>query len=264
MSARAEAERLARGAGALLEGYFGRLHRGDASRKGGAARDLVSEADVASEAYLYEGIPSSDDILGEEGSSRDTGATRKWIVDPLDGTINFLHGIPFWAVSIGVVDHGELSTGVVHAPALGWTFVAERGRGATLNGEPISVSATQTLGESIVATGFAYRRNELPDHNFDNFQSIGMACAGLRRLGAAAMDLALLASGRIDGFWELHLAPWDVAAAILLVREAGGTVTNFAGDDDLEKLLHGRNLVASNGAVHDEIRSHLSPLRGIE
>ncbi len=264
MSVRAEAERLARGAGALLEGFYGRLHRVDAERKGGAARDLVSEADLASEDFLTKRIPASDDFLGEEGSCRDTGASRKWIVDPLDGTVNFLHGIPFWAVSIGVVEDGELLVGIVHAPALGWTFAAERGKGATLNGKRIEVSGSTTLSDSIVGTGFAYRRNELADSNFDNFERIGMQCAGVRRMGAAAVDMALLASGRIDGFWELHLSPWDIAAGILLVREAGGTVTDFGGADDLDRLLDGRNLVATNGAIHEELRGKLSPLRGIE
>jgi myo-inositol-1(or 4)-monophosphatase len=264
MSVRVEAERLARGAGALLEGYYGRLHRRDADRKGGAARDLVSEADLASEEYLSGEIPAEDDLLGEEGSCRETGASRRWIVDPLDGTVNFLHGIPFWAVSIGVVEDGELTVGIVHSPALGWTFAAERGKGATLNGQPIHVSESATLSESIVGTGFAYRRNELADNNFDNFERIGMRCAGVRRMGAAAVDLALLASGRIDGFWELHLSPWDIAAGILLVREAGGTVTDFGGAESLDVLLDGRNLVASNGAVHNELRGELSPLRGIE
>jgi myo-inositol-1(or 4)-monophosphatase len=255
-----EALTLARGAGALLEGYFGRLHRSDADRKS-TRRDLVSEADLASEKFLYERIPAEDDVLGEEGSARDTGAKRKWIVDPLDGTVNFLHGLPFWAVSIARVDDGELSAAVVHAPALGWTFAAERGNGATLNAEPMRVSATKALGESIVATGFAYRRDELPDHNFDNFESIGMACAGVRRMGSAALDLAMLASGRLDGFWELHLSPWDIAAGILLVREAGGVVTAFAGNEDLD--LAGRNIVATNGKIHDEMRGKLAPLRGL-
>ena len=258
-----EAVELARGAGDLLLGYFGRLHRGDATRKKGARRDLVSEADVAAERYLVERIPAADDLVGEEGSARATGAARRWIVDPLDGTVNFLHGIPFWGVSVALVERGELAAAAVHAPALGWTFAAERGGGATLNGSPLRVSATPALEDSIVATGFAYRRNELADHNFDNFERLGMRVAGVRRLGAAAVDLALLASGRLDGFWELHLSAWDVAAGILLVREAGGRVTDFAGNEDLDRLLEGRNLLATNGAIHDEMRGELAPPRGL-
>ena len=263
MSSLAQAEALARGAGEILTGFFGRLHRGDAKRKAGVRRDLVSEADIAAEAYVNERIPASDDVLGEEGSARETGAARKWIVDPLDGTVNFLHGIPFWAVSVALVENGELAVGVVHAPALGWTFTAARGAGATLNGAAMHVSGTKTLSESIVATGFPYRRDELPDNNFDNFEAIGMQAAGVRRLGAAALDLSLLASGRIDGFWELHLNSWDVAAAILLVREAGGRVTDFTGNEELRALLDGRNLIASNGAIHEELRGKLAAPRGL-
>ncbi|MEM8883734.1 MAG: inositol monophosphatase family protein [Planctomycetota bacterium] len=256
-----EAEQLARRAGDVLLPYYGRLHRADAARKAGARRDLVSEADVAAEKELVAHIPAADDILGEEGSERDTGARRRWIVDPLDGTVNFLHGIPFWAVSVALVEDGVLQQGVVHAPALGWTFAAVRGEGATLNDEPMRVSSTGALGDAIVATGFAYRRNELADHNFDNFESIGMEAAGVRRLGAAAVDLALVASGRIDGFWELHLNAWDVAAGILLVREAGGRVTGFEGDESLDPLLDEGHIVATNGFLHEELRGKLHTRR---
>ncbi len=258
-----EAEKLARGAGEILMRYHGQLHRADAQRKGGGRRDLVSTADIESEAYLVENIPSTDDILGEEGSDRSTGAARRWIVDPLDGTVNFLHGIPMWCVSIGIVEDGELVVGVIHAPVLDLTFCAARGEGAFCNGEPIRVSPATSLDESILATGFAYRRNELADHNFDNFEALGMRAAGVRRMGAAAVDLAFIASGRMDGFWELHLNAWDVAAGILLVREAGGRVTDFSGSEELDPLLFGRNLVASNGNIHDEILGGLTPIRGL-
>lgn len=256
------AEELARGAGEILMRYAGRLHRADADRKG-TQRDLVSEADVASERFLVAGIPDSDDILAEEGSDRDTGAARRWVIDPLDGTVNFLHGIPMWCVSIGVIEDGELAAGVVHAPALGHTWTAAKGQGCFLDGKPARVSATGELSEAIVATGFAYRRNELPDHNFDNFERIGMAAAGVRRMGAAAVDLAFLASGTLDGFWELHLNAWDVAAGILLIREAGGRVSDFRGAEDLEPVLFGRHVVASNGHLHEALRGKLAPLRGL-
>jgi len=258
----AEAESLARGAGAILEEFYGRIHRTDAKRKKGVRRDLVSEADIAAEKYLIENIPREDDVLGEEGSVRATGATRQWIVDPLDGTVNFLHGIPVWAVSVALIVKGKPAAACVHAPALGLTFTAAAGEGTHCNGERAEVSITDKIGESILATGFAYRRNELPDHNFDNFETLGMRAAGVRRMGAAAVDLAFLATGRIDGFWELHLSAWDVAAGILLIREAGGTVTDFAGHEDLEGLLFGRNLVASNGRIHTMLRAGLNPLRG--
>jgi myo-inositol-1(or 4)-monophosphatase len=262
MSLVAEAERLARGAAAVLSGFYGKLHRADAARKG-ARRDLVSEADLASQTYLLEHIPKGDDVLSEEGASRSTGAARAWVVDPLDGTVNFLHGIPHWCVSIGVVERGAIVAGVICAPELRQVYTAAAGEGAFCNGERIRVSSTADLGDAILATGLAYRRNDLPDHNLDNITTLGFASADLRRMGAAAIDLSYVASGRIDGFWELHLNAWDVAAGILLVREAGGRVTDFRGSESLEHLLHGRHLVASNGLVHDQIRERLAPLRGL-
>lgn len=258
---RRRAEEMARGAGDLLESHYGSLRRGDAHRKGGARRDLVSDADVEAEAYLLDRIPEGDDILAEEGSGRDRGAGRCWIVDPLDGTVNFLHGIPFWCVSLAVVEGGELTVGVVHAPKLDQTFTAVRGEGTRLNGEPVAVSATEEISEAIVATGFAYRRDELADDNLDNFTTMGLVAAGIRRMGSAAIDMAYTACGRLDGFWELHLNPWDVAAGALLVREAGGVVTDFRGSPELEEVLHGRNIVASNGPLHEPIRRHLAPLQ---
>ena len=254
---------LATGAGEVLLGHFGKLRRGDADRKS-TSRDLVSKADLEAERFLVAGIPAGDDILAEEGSDRETdGARRKWVIDPLDGTVNFLHGLPIWCVSIAVVEAGELVAGVVHAPAIGHTWAAAKGAGATLNGEPIRVTTTDSLKESIVATGFSYRRDEIPDHNFDNFTRIGMACGGIRRMGAAAVDLAFLASGSFDGFWEPHLNAWDLAAGALLIREAGGHVTDFAGSEALDDILFGRNLVASNKAIHEQIRERLAPLRGL-
>ena len=253
---------LATGAGEILRSHYGRLRRADAARKT-TRRDLVSEADLESQRFLIDRIPAADDILAEEGSNRDTGARRRWVIDPLDGTVNFLHGLPFWCVSLAVVDGGELAAAVVHAPELGQTFAAAVGEGAFCNGERVSVSGTPELAEAILATGFAYRRNELPDNNFDNFTTLGLAAAGVRRMGSAALDLSYVASGRLDGFWELHLEAWDVAAGTLLVREAGGLVTDFGGADDLDAVLRRRHVVASNGRIHAAIRAGLAPLRGL-
>jgi len=258
----AEAEARARGAADVLSGFFGKLHRADATAKG-ARRDLVSEADLASQRYLLEHIPAGDDVLSEEGASRSTGAARTWVIDPLDGTINFLHGLPNWCVSIGVVERGALAAGAVCAPELRQIYTAAAGQGAFCNGERVFVSKTGDIGDSILATGLAYRRNELPDHNMDNITTLGFACADLRRMGAAAIDLSYVASGRIDGFWELHLNAWDVAAGILLVREAGGRVTDFRGSEKLEDVLSGSHVLASNGPLHEQIRSRLAPLRGL-
>lgn len=254
---------LATGAGEILTGHYGSVHRGDAGRKGGRRRDLVSRADIEAERFLIERIPVADDILGEEGGRRDSGAERRWIVDPLDGTVNFLHGIPFWGVSIAVLEAGEPLVAAVHAPALGQTFTAATGRGCRLDGVPVFVSETRDLADSVLATGFAYARDELADDNFDNTVTLGHAAAGLRRLGSAALDLAYTACGKLDGFWELHLEPWDVAAGSLLVREAGGIVTDFRGSSAGADILFGRNIVASNGKIYDAIRSRLAPLRGL-
>lgn len=258
-----EVEALARGAGDLLARYFGTLRRSDAAKKGGHVRDLVSRADTDAEAYVAARLPKDAELLGEETGGGGRGAKRLFVVDPLDGTVNFLHGIPFWCVSIGVVEGDRIVAAVVHAPALGETFTAEAGRGARLNGKPIQVSETAELREALVASGFGYRLDELPDDNLDNWRALTLASAGTRRFGSAAIDLAYVACGRVDGFFELHLNAWDVAAGTLLVREAGGAVTDFRGDGSLAKVLHGRNLVASNGRIHEAIRARLAPLRGL-
>ena len=257
------AKELAVAAGDLLHSYYGRLRRDDADRKGGLRRDLVSRADREAEQLVCEGIPDCDDVLGEEGSARATGANRCWIVDPLDGTVNYLHGIPFWAVSIAVVEAGELTVAVVHAPALGETFTALRGGGCRCNGKEAAISGTTELSEAVLGTGFAYNRDVVPDNNLDNWSTMALASAGLRRMGAASLDLAFTACARLDGFWELHLQPWDVAAGTLLVREAGGRVSDFAGGDDLDTVLYGRNIVATNGHLHDDVRRRLAPLRAL-
>ena len=260
---RSEVVRVARSTGDILRAHYGTLRRADADRKEGERRNLVSQADLEAERHLLSCIPDEDDVLSEEGSSRDRGAARKWVLDPLDGTVNFLHGIPFWAVSVGLIENGALLAGAVHAPALDQTFSAGAGEGAFLNDERIRVSETAELGDAIVATGFAYERDTLPDNNVDNFSTLVLAAAGVRRLGAAALDLAYVACGRLDGFWELHLNAWDVAAGILLVREAGGRVTGFSGGDALDPLLFSRHIIASNGQIHTAIRSRLAPLKAL-
>jgi len=256
------ATELARAAGDLLYSYYGSLRRGDAERKGGQPRDLVTRADREAERLVYEGIPAADDVLAEEGSARHSGARRRWIVDPLDGTVNYLHGIPFWAVSIAIVEDDRLAAAVVHAPALRQTFTAEAGRGCRLDDAEARVSSTAEIGEALLATGFAYNRDAVDDTNLGNFAVLAMAAAGVRRLGAASLDLAYTACGRLDGFWELHLQPWDVAAGTLLVREAGGTVTDFRGNEGVEPVLFAGNIVATNGHLHEALRGRLRRLEG--
>ena len=252
---------IAKEAGALLLERYGRLTGAEITRKG--PRDFVTAADRDAEALiarrLLEEFPEHG-LLAEEGARRGDGAGPIWIVDPLDGTTNFLHGIPFFAVSMGLVENGVPILGVVHAPALGRTFYGAPGQGAFDEERPLSVSVTPDLREALVATGFGYALDTVPDHNLDNLASVARVASGIRRLGSAALDLAFVAAGHLDAFWELHLSPWDVAAGAAIVRAAGGTVTDARGGDD---WLHGRHIVATNGLLHDAIRSHLVPLRAI-
>ena len=230
-------------------------------------RDPVTAADRDADALISRRIRErfpDHAILSEEGGpgSRvqgpgSTSAPVRWIVDPLDGTVNFLHGHPMYAVSIGIEVAGRIVAGVVHAPTLRETFAAAAGVGATLDGGAIRVSATADLGSGLLATGFPYERARLRQNNLDNFGRLALAARGVRRNGAASLDLAYVAAGIFDGFWEYWLQPWDVAAGALLVREAGGNVTDAAGG---ETWLHARNVIASNGRLHAALRALLPPL----
>jgi myo-inositol-1(or 4)-monophosphatase len=221
-------------------------------------RDLVTRADTDLEDFIVSRIRKEfpdHDILAEESRSSEKGSNYRWIIDPLDGTTNFAHGHPFVSVSIALTVDGALQLGVVAAPMLDAVFAAERGRGATKNGDPIHVSEVEDLIRAMVATGFAYNRHESEADNIDNFSRIVTEVQGIRRCGSAAIDLCFVASGVYDAFWELWLAPWDVAAGSIIVREAGGTVTDLDGKDD---FIHGRNIVASNGKLHETVRSRLT------
>ena len=250
------AESAAREAGALLLESYGKIERSSVKTKS-AARDLVTSADVASErlvvARLRAAFPGH--AIEAEEEVRDAADGRpRWFVDPLDGTVNFVHGIPAFAVSIALYVDGAPEAAVVHLPRLGETFTAARGLGTRKDGEPVRVSETTSLGDAILATGFPYRRNELPNSNLENFNRFFYDVRGMRRMGSAAMDLAYVAAGRLDGFWELHLAPHDVAAGALLVREAGGTVRDVDGQED---WLRGGHIVAANPDLFEAIRSRV-------
>lgn len=240
-------------AGAILMEHFGRLRPSQIAAKG-VRRDLVTAADLASEraivARLRAAFPEHR-IEAEEQTrdarSPDEASELRWFLDPLDGTINFVHQLPIFAVSLGLMRGAEPLVAVVHAPRMGETFAARRGGGATLNGATLKVSQCAELGDAILATGFPYRRGELAHDNLENFRSFFYSVRGLRRMGSAALDLAYVAAGRFDGFWELHLAPHDVAAGALLVREAGGVVTDADGG---ENWLRGGSIVAAPQPVH--------------
>ncbi len=241
---------VARDAGSILVDKLGRALQ--VSNKG--AIDLVTEADLASEKLIIERIRSHyprHAILAEEsGASEnhtgDSAAEWKWIIDPLDGTTNYAHGYPCFCVSIGVERAGRLELGVVYDPMRNEMFAAERGQGATLNHRPMRVSAVAELSRAMLCTGFPYDVRERKDFARD-FSSFTMQAQAVRRDGSAALDLAYVACGRFDGFWEDGLNPWDLAAGVLLIEEAGGSVTDFEG---APLDIYSARVLASNGLVH--------------
>ena len=216
-------------------------------------RELVTEADRAAEDAIVAALRADfpdDVIITEESAPELTVSDRAWIVDPLDGTNNFAHGYPFFSVAVALEEAGVPVVGVVHDPLRGETFVAEEGAGAILNGDPIHVSRTASLRDALVATGFPYDRGPDTENNLANLNRFILAVRGVRRGGSAELDLVSVAAGRLDGFWELGLKIWDVAAGGLIVREAGGMVTNFGGSG----WDHRRgDIAASNGAIQDEM-----------
>ncbi|MBE3598897.1 MAG: inositol monophosphatase [Limnochordaceae bacterium] len=217
--------------------------------------DLVTEGDRRSEAAIVEIIRSrhpDHDLLTEERGALGEGADHRWLVDPLDGTTNYAHGFPVFAVSVAVEYRGQLQAAAVYEPVSERSYVAGRGRGAWRNGRRLTVSTVEELDRSLLATGFAYDLREAEEEtNLDHFDHFSRAAQGIRRLGAAAMDLCWVAEGWLDGFWEYRLHPWDVAAGILLVEEAGGRVTGFRGEALDLRQLRLVNIVASNGRIHD-------------
>jgi myo-inositol-1(or 4)-monophosphatase len=248
----------ARAGGSVLTRHAQRFERIPTESKG-SRRELVTAADREAEAAVVGRILGSrpdDAILAEEGAltpaGEASGASRHlWVIDPLDGTTNFVHGLPYHAVAVGLTIDGVPSVGVVHAPALGRTWAAALGLGAQRDGDVIQVSRTDELADALVATGFSYARHQ-PGHedNVDRIRAVLPMCRDLRRYGSAQLDLCLVADGSMDGYWELDLAPYDVAAGAVIVREAGGRVTDLRGGDD---WLFGGRLLASNGSIHAEL-----------
>lgn len=211
--------------------------------------DFVSEADVAAEEYLKSILISSNDAwLGEEtGSSGE--ASRRWIVDPLDGTTNFLRGIPHFSVSVGLEIDGVLTVGVVHDPVKNETFQAELGKGATLNGNAILVSETLDLSSALFGTGVPFGEMPNIDKHATEIARLMPSCAGVRRMGSAALDMAYVANGRFDGFWERSLRAWDIAAGLVIAREAGAKITGWGEEDFPEKS---GNVIAATPALFDD------------
>ena len=258
---------IAREAGALLMHHFHQQLK--IEYKGEA--DLVTAADRAAEVLIRERIRQgwpTHDVLGEEQGLNDQGSEYRWYIDPLDGTTNFAHGFPVFCVSIALehqdVEHrGQRIAAVIYDPTRDELFSAEQGRGTHLNGEPIRVSETASLKESLLATGFpSHKRHKNPNIYF--YHQITLRSHGVRRAGSAALDLCNVAAGRFDGFWEFNLNPWDTAAGVLIVEEAGGRVTRFDGSPF---ELNSRETVASNGLIHEVLLREFSDIfagRGLE
>ena len=236
-------------AGAIVEHYYGR--RPEIEYKGKS--DLVTAADRASEKLVVEKLRArfpNHGIIGEEGSNLDIDADYCWYIDPVDGTTNFAHGYPLFNVSLGLAYKGEVITGVVYDPIHKECFAAERGSGAYLNNRKIQVSSTLGIEQGLFATGFPSARRPEISLNLYFFHQVSMLTHGTRRAGSAALDLCFVACGRLDGFWEFGLSAWDTAAGILMVTEAGGTVSDMRGSP---YQLGGIDLVATNGSVHGEL-----------
>ncbi|MFZ7124624.1 MAG: inositol monophosphatase family protein [Desulfobacterales bacterium] len=235
--------------GGLLRAKLGNL---DHIEKKGAI-DLVTEADTGSEAIilnLIRGAFPEHSVLTEESGSLGGNSDCQWIIDPLDGTTNFAHGIGLFAVSIAFAHAGEIQVGVVLNPVSGELFTGVKGEGARLNGRPIHVSATQTLADSLLVTGFPYDFKSILPSVMARFSRCLQASQGVRRLGSAALDLCYVACGRFEGFWEQNLNPWDTAAGLLIAREAGAAVTGFKGDD---YSPFDKKILATNGHIHTEM-----------
>ena len=253
----AKAEAIAREAGALLRDYF---HRGVHTEYKGDV-DIVTEADRASEKLITERLRAAfpeHGVYGEEGTRSGLEREYRWYIDPLDGTTNFAHGFPVFGVVLGCErraaglkrdEDGEMVAGVIYDPLRDEMFSSERGAGAQLNGKPIHVSRVKTLQEALVATGFpSQKRHSSPNVHF--YQEFTLRSHGVRRAGSAALDLAYVAAGRLEAFWEFQLNPWDTSAGYLIVEEAGGKVTHFDGS---KFTLDSREVLATNGLIHDEM-----------
>jgi myo-inositol-1(or 4)-monophosphatase len=238
-------------AGALIREHFGSVNQVDFK----GAVNPVTEVDHAAEQLIVSRLRvrfPDHNILGEEsGESGEAVGTLNWLVDPIDGTNNFAHGVPHFCVSIGLRSGDRTLVGAVYDPLKEEMFAAYRGGGVTLNGQPVQVSTVARLADAFLATGFPYSRRVASFNNVQLLDHFLRRSQGVRRMGSAALDMAYVACGRFDGFWEPQLSPWDVSAATLLVEEAGGRMSDFSGGRAY--LLSGEEVVASNSRIHDEM-----------
>jgi myo-inositol-1(or 4)-monophosphatase len=249
-------KRIAAEAGRMTLDEFKKLGKDDIQFKN--EKDIVTAADKNVERFIISQIRAKypeDDIHGEETGRSGKGSDHCWIIDPIDGTTSYVHEQPFYSVSIALAFKNRPVLAAVYAPRLGELFYAERGKGAFLNGRKISVSGRDSLGSSVLSTGFACIRAGLADNNLKYFSRIVPAIRGVRRFGSAAIDMAYVAAGRLEGFWEMNLNIYDIAAGILLVEEAGGKVSDFSGGPDYPK----KGTVATNGKINEELLKLLAP-----
>lgn len=241
---------IARAAGDILREGYGKKFQ--VENKG--AIDLVTEFDHRSEEFLLRTLKKKfpgHKLITEESGEQPGAEDHVWFLDPLDGTVNFAHGIPIFSVSIGYAVENQLELGVVYEPMRDECFFAQRGEGAWLNDQPLGVSAASKLEHSLLVTGFHYDTWTNPDNNLNHFVNFTLKSQGVRRLGSAAIDLSYVAAGRFDGYWELRLNAWDIAAGALIAREAGATVTDINGDPDL--LLSPYSVIASTPDLHPQL-----------
>jgi myo-inositol-1(or 4)-monophosphatase len=215
--------------------------------------NLVTDIDHACEkaiVKLIQGTFPDHDILAEEGSGKRKDSEYKWIIDPLDGTTNYAHAYPLFCTSIALEHQGKIIVGAVYEPNLGEMFLAEKGGGATLNGKKMKVSEVSTVSQALLVTGFAYNIRRTKKNNLDHFRNFLMRAQAVRRDGVAAANLCYVAAGRYDGFWELNLFPWDIAAGMLILQEAGGSLSNFSGNPF---DIYQKEILATNGHIHQEM-----------
>lgn len=241
-------------AGLILKNEYGKTQ--SITYKG--AINLVTEMDHRAEAAVIEILEKefpSHSILTEESNGREGSSSYRWILDPLDGTTNYAHGYPFFCVSLALEKDGQIIWGIIYDPLREELFAAEAGRGASVNGRALQVSATRLMRQSFLCTGFPYDMRESTEDNLRYFSRFAKIVQAIRRDGSAALDLCYVAMGRFDGFWEMKLNPWDVAAGGLIVTEAGGRVTNFSGNPF---TINGQEILATNGLIHEDMLSVLS------
>jgi myo-inositol-1(or 4)-monophosphatase len=240
---------MAHGAGAVLLKYFNKAHKIEHKLNAG----IVTEADRFAEDFILKKIlrsyPTSS-IITEESGEFKRDPSQLWVLDPLDGTTNYAHGFPWFCVSIGFYEDGKPRAGIIYQPLTKETYYAERGKGSELNGKRLRVSKAKDISNSLLGTGFYYTRGDLLKKEMSIFGAVNEVARGVRRPGSAALDLAYVASGRYDAFWERGLSPWDVAAGFLIVEEAGGKITNYAGD---KTDMFQKECVASNGKLHNAL-----------